>query len=47
MLSGIVMDFKKYDGTEQSVFLKERSLAIFTGEGIYLFIKQDMHGSTA
>lgn len=44
MLSGIVMEFKKYDGTEKSVYLKERSVAIFSGEGNFVLIQQDMHG---
>ena len=40
------MEFKKYDGTEKSVYLKERSVAIFSGEGNFVFIQQDMHGLT-
>ena len=35
MLSGIVMDFRKYNGEEKQVYLKERSLMIFSGEGRY------------
>jgi len=31
LLSGLVMDFRKYNGEEQFVYLKERSLAIFSG----------------
>jgi hypothetical protein len=38
------MEFKKYDGSEQSVYLKERSVAIFSGEGTNTFIKRGMHG---
>jgi hypothetical protein len=38
------MEFKKYDGSEQSVYLKERSVAIFSGEGTYTSIKLGMHG---
>lgn len=35
MLSGLVMDWKKYDGTEKTVYLHPRSLIIFSGEGRY------------
>ena len=38
------MEFKKYDGSEQSVYLKERSVAIFSGEGTSIIIQQGMHG---
>jgi len=31
MLSGIVMEFKKYDGEEKSVYLPPRSIVIFSG----------------
>jgi alkylated DNA repair protein alkB family protein 8 len=32
LLSGLVMDFRKYDGEERAVYLPPRSVAIFSGE---------------
>ena len=42
MLSGIVMDFRKFDGEEKTVYLKRRSLIVFAGEGRYAWT----HGIT-
>jgi hypothetical protein len=38
------MEFKKYDGEERSVYLKERSVAIFSGEGTNILIQRDTRG---
>lgn len=35
LLSGLVMDWRKYDGTEKQVYLPARSLIVFAGEGRY------------
>lgn len=38
MLSGIVMDWKKYDNTEVSTYLKQRSLVVFSGEARFAWL---------
>ncbi len=38
MLSGIVMDFRRFDGEEKNVYLKSQSLVIFSGEGKIMYI---------
>ena len=35
MLSGLVMDFRRYNGIEKQVYLKERSMMIFSAEARY------------
>lgn len=32
LLSALVMEFKRFDGEERSVYLRERSVAVFSGE---------------
>ena len=46
LLSGLVMEFKRFDGEERSVYLRERSVAIFSGEGNTVYIQQDTRGFT-
>lgn len=42
MLSGIVMDWRRFDGTEVPVYLPPRSLTVFSGEGRFAWT----HGIT-